>query len=199
MSQLFLESIKVVNRDAQNILCHQRRMARTFERFWPDAAVPSLPDVALSQICTTGVCKLRVVYGVSGIVDARCAPYQLRSIRSLRVVDGGNVDYSYKSADRACLDGLASAKNGCDDVIILRDGLVTDTSFSNWAVFDGGAWLTPRRPLLCGTKRELLLAGGVIIEADLSIDDLMRSRCVRLFNAMVEFGEVEVDTSRIFL
>lgn len=37
-------------------------------------------------------------------------------------------------------------------------------------------WLTPKHPLLLGTKRAYLLDKGIIKEADITVDDLMKAK-----------------------
>ena len=66
----------------------------------------------------------------------------MREIRSLKVVVDDRIDYSFKSADRSSLNRLTAQKGDCDEIIIVKNGLVTDTSFTNIAVFDGEQWLT---------------------------------------------------------
>ena len=107
------------------------------------------------------------------------------------------ISYSYKSCDRSQLNALAAKKGDCDEIIIVKNNLVTDTSFTNLAISDGNCWLTPRQPLLLGTKRASLLNQGLIKEADITAYDLKRAERVRLFNAMIDFGEKEVETKYI--
>lgn len=40
--------------------------------------------------------KARVVYGAGGIKLVEYAPYQMRTIRSLKVVEDDEIDYTYK-------------------------------------------------------------------------------------------------------
>lgn len=72
-------------------------------------------------------------------------------------------------------DILAAQKGDCDEIIIIKNGLVTDTSFTNIAIYKHGMWLTPKHPLLLGTKRAALLEKGIIQEADITVDDLMKA------------------------
>ena len=51
--------------------------------------------------------------------------------------------------------------------------------------------------LLQGTKRAQLLEAGIILEADLTLENLRKAEKVSLFNAMIDFGEREV--TKIFL
>ncbi|WP_333578016.1 aminotransferase class IV, partial [Leyella stercorea] len=79
----------------------------------------------------------------------------------------------------------------------VKNGLLTDTSFTNVAVFDGERWLTPKYPLLLGTKRASLLERQVIKEADISVETLMNAQKVSLINAMIDLGEIEISIANI--
>ena len=49
------------------------------------------------------------------------------------MVDCDEADYRYKSADRSLLDRLFALRGAADDVLIVRRGLITDTSIANVA------------------------------------------------------------------
>lgn len=136
--------------------------------------------------------KARVVYGEQGIEAVEYAPYSMRNINSLQVVEDDMIVYDYKSTDRSHINALVAQKGECDEIIIVKHGLLTDTSFTNLAIFDGKQWITPRHPLLPGTKRAALLDKGIIREADITLEDLRNANKISLFNAMVEFGEMEI-------
>ena len=70
-------------------------------------------------------------------------------------------------------------------------------NFRRIALFDGHEWVTPRKPLLVGTRRAALLDQGVLQQADLSVADLRAAQKVRLFNAMIDFGSCEVETKHV--
>ena len=72
-------------------------------------------------------------------------------------------------------------------MLIVRDGLLTDTSIANVALYDGHEWLTPTHPLLRGTKRAELLARKAIREADIPADSIFSYSKIALFNAMIDF------------
>lgn len=192
----FVETIRVSEGVAHNLNYHQARMNATASHFFPNVAFPPLEKVA-DRFHPHGLNKLRVVYGRYGIECAECKPYSVGDIRSLKIVDGGGIDYSYKSTDRSQLDSLKSLCDGCDDVVIIRHGLVTDTSFTNIAIFDGNSWLTPEHPLLKGTRRASLLDMGKVAEASVTVCDLLSAKRIRLFNSMIEFGDIELDAASI--
>lgn len=199
MQQQFVETIKIANGKSSNLPYHQARMERTIRHFFPNLALnamPSLQDLITPDENMTLV-KARVVYGADGVELIEYVPYSMRPIRSLQVVCDDTISYSYKSCDRSQLNALAAKKGDCDEIIIVKNNLVTDTSFTNLAISDGNCWLTPRQPLLLGTKRASLLNQGLIKEADITAYDLKRAERVRLFNAMIDFGEREVETKNI--
>jgi len=44
-----------------------------------------------------------------------------------------------------------------DEVVFIKNGMVTDCSIGNLLFFDGHEWITPYIPLLKGTQRAFLL------------------------------------------
>ena len=204
MKQQFVETIKIKNGKALALPYHQARMERTIRRFFP--SFTSFPSIASADINLSSLIspkeemdfyKARVVYGAQGVEAIEYAPYKMKEIHSLKVVEDDSIDYTYKSTDRSALNALVAQKGDCDEIIIVKNGLITDTSFTNLALFDGNNWLTPKHPLLLGTKRAQLLEAGIIEEAELTLEDLRKTEKVSLFNAMIDFGEREV--TEIFL
>ena len=196
----FVETIKIKDGKVIGLPYHQARLERTIRHFFPSLAVtdmPCLEDVVMAKK-DMGFFKARVVYGGDGIEEVSYAPYTMREIRSLKVVEADDIDYSYKSTDRSELNRLAAQKGECDEVIIVKNGLVTDTSFTNLAIYDGKRWLTPKTPLLCGTKRAFLLEKGMIQEADITLEDLKKASKVALFNAMIDLEERIIPRISIF-
>ena len=95
-----------------------------------------------------------------------------------------------------CSTNLRSARYA-DDVLIVRHGLLTDTSIANIALWNGCEWHTPAQPLLAGTQRRYLLDTGQIKETDIPVASLGNYRHIRLFNALIPFGEVELPVGQI--
>lgn len=200
MAQQFVETIKIKEGEAQAIAYHQERLERTLRHFFPSLcnalSMPSLEELVVPT-ADMDFYKARVVYGEQGVKDITYAAYAMREIRSLRVVENDAITYDYKSTDRSSLNALVAQKGDCDEIIIVKHGLLTDTSFTNLAIYDGKHWITPKRPLLLGTKRAALLDKGIIQEADITLNDLRNAVKVSLFNAMIEFGEREVPIGNV--
>ena len=102
--------------------------------------------------------------------------------------------------DRSALDACFARRRGADDVIIVRRGLLTDTTVANLALFDPhtARWYTPAVPLLAGTHRSALLSAGVITpHPNLTPESLVRFTRLRLFNALLGWGECELPIAAV--
>lgn len=141
--------------------------------------------------------KCRVVYGKDGISEITYSEYILRPVHSLRLVCSDDIDYACKSTDRKAIDRLFEQRGISDDIIIVRHGLLTDTSIANIALYDGTVWQTPRLPLLRGTRRESLLDRGILHEADITPDMLGSFSRIRLFNAMIDWGVQDLSVESV--
>lgn len=192
----FVETIRLQNHRLYNMCRHQMRYGRTVRHFFGGGYnVENLEEVAAAFADNDGVNKVRIVYGGAGIVSASCAPYRMKIIRSLRLVECGGIDYTYKYADRTALDNAMNGRGGCDNVVIVRDGMITDTSYTNIALYDGSRWLTPARPLLQGTALVRLLDEGRLISRDIKAGEVWDYSHIALFNSMIDFGKLVLPTA----
>ncbi len=187
----FIETIRIDNGEIRNLSYHERRLNDTRMHFWPQSAPLQLSD-SIVPPRETGRIKARIVYGETGIEEISYSPYHMRNVQSLAIIRSDNIDYTYKSTDREALNRLFAQRGKCDDILIVKQGLLTDTSIANIALYDGRNWYTPKYPLLRGTKRAQLLAQGILQEEELGLEDLSSFSTVRLFNAMIGWGELEL-------
>ena len=180
------------NGKLMNLSYHRERMERTLLHFWPGALYPDLEKELHEMPLQEGLFKVRVLYDGKGICRVESMPYSVRTVRSLKLVEGGDIEYSYKSTDRARLQALLEQKGEADEIVIVKNGRLTDTSFSNIALYDGSSWYTPQYPLLKGTMRQSLLDKGLLKVADLLSDDWNCFEKVALINSMMPLGRCEV-------
>ena len=193
----FIETIRIEAGLIYNLPYHQERMDRTFRRFFPAWKAPSLQTLLDDAPREEGVIKARIEYDGQHIFDKRYFPYTMRTIRSLRLVEAPSIAYAYKSADRSALENLARQKGDADELIIVQNGLLTDTTYSNIALWEGSAWYTPAHPLLPGTMRQFLLDHGQLKEAEITIESLGQFRTIALINAMMPLGRCTLPTGSI--
>lgn len=191
----YIETIRIEKGRLRNIAYHDRRMNEARREVWGvDRSVSLETYIDASPYEERTRC--RVTYG-RDVESVEFFPYQIRPVHSLQLVRGGQIEYRRKRADRSELNALFACRGEADDVLIVRGGLLTDTSIANIALGDGTGWYTPASPLLEGTQRACLLDAGMIRPLDIHADDLFRFQKIRLFNAMIDFGEIEIDCSAI--
>jgi len=191
-----VESIKIENGLIFNLEYHQERMDRSvYNLTGGKNSIKLSSELSVPREYTGGLFKCRVVYDKS-IELVEFIPYTPRTIGSLRIVHS-DIDYSCKYEDRNTLNELFNCRGGCDDVLIIKDGCVTDASSANITFYDGSRWFTPARPLLAGTKRSRLLKEGFLAEKDISVDDIKGYTHASLINAMVEHGTIIIPVEQI--
>ena len=181
---LLFETIRVEQGRVHHLDYHQQRVARSVlgNRI---NLVNYLKNTRLPQ---SGCFKLRIVYSSEGIVEHQLTPYTVRRFETLKLVDGGSIRYDKKYLDRSVIDKLRETRGECDDILIVRDGILTDTSIANIVLFDGSRWITPAKPLLAGTCRARLIEEGTITTADITPDSLTKYAKISLINAMIGFN-----------
>lgn len=194
----WIETVRIEGGEAVNLPLHQARLERTLCDLTSAKSMPRLTEMpVMRSLPRSGIMKLHADYDASGIIATDLQPYIPRSIRSLRLVERDGIAYRYKSADRSALLEALSSRGCADEVIIVRRGLLTDTSYSNIALCDGRHWFTPASPLLRGTMRASLLASGAICEADITPADLKHFTLISLINAMLPLGRLTLRVSSI--
>lgn len=185
MCQLF-ETIRIADGKPGNLDLHEERLNRSRRKLFGLKDDLRLSDyIQVPEECSTGVFRCRVIYGQE-VVSTEFTPYVPAPVRSLRMVHADNLLYDHKYLDRSRLAGLIN-RDIADDILIVKDGFVTDTSYSNIVFTDGHEWVTPDTPLLHGTMRDRLLREGTIKAERITIDTLSRFSHFRLINAMLRF------------
>lgn len=194
----FLESICCKDGVLLNLPYHQQRLDKVFQYFYPSHLPISLTILTIPEEYQKGIYKCRLKYSHQ-ILSLEFSSYAMRPINSLKLVEHNKIEYDHKYADRTALNELFEKKSIADDVLIVKNGLLTDTTYANIALFDGIKWLTPISPLLAGTRRAKLLDDGIIQLATIKKNDIENFQCVRLFNAMIPFEEGPIiSTKNIF-
>ena len=178
------ETIRVEEGRPLHLAYHNERMNRSRRELFGEAGALDLADVVRAP-AGNGVLKCRVTYGRT-VGEVAFSAYEPRRISTLAVVDGGGLDYAHKYADRSGIEGLMAGTTA-DDILIVRNGLVTDASYANVAFHDGTCWVTPSTPLLPGTTRARLLELGLVRAARIGVTDLRSFGHAALMNAMVGF------------
>lgn len=190
MFHLF-ETIRVRDGVPEHLEWHQARLNDSYCRYFKRFGGPVLEEVVrVPEAFSKGTVKCRFLYNRSAYT-AEFESYTPRRIRSLKLVDGDHIEYSMKYTGRSSLEQLYNQRADCDDILIVQNGRITDTSYTNIVLFNGERWITPIYPLLQGTCRSRLVREGRIREGDIRVDDLKHYKYFRLINAMLDFDAQE--------
>ena len=76
------------------------------------------------------------------ILSITFTAYRRKKIDSLKLMEA-DVAYSFKYSDRSVLNTLLQEKGDCDEILIVKNSCITDTSFSN-VVFSKDDLFHPR-------------------------------------------------------
>ncbi|WP_321437724.1 aminotransferase class IV [uncultured Bacteroides sp.] len=187
--QQFLETVKVVDGVFVHPEYNLQRMKQTMKEVFHSSVGNTLfQEMIIPQEMKHGVVKCRILYS-SSIEEVEFQQYAYRKVSSLKLVNGTDIDYSRKYADRSPLMRLLQEKGSCDDVLIVQKGHITDTSYSNVVLSDGSDYYTPNTFLLNGTCRQRLIAEGKVIPIDISVSDLSSFENLHLINAMLDLED----------
>ncbi|MEN8249565.1 MAG: aminotransferase class IV family protein [Bacteroidota bacterium] len=187
---LLFETIACNNSLLQNLEWHEKRMNNSRKKLWDCANVLNLDFIKIPEFAKSGVWKCKVLYKQT-IVDVEFESYQPKEVKSFKLVES-DIDYSHKYLDRTGIDQLMHQREGADEIIIIKNGLVTDTSIGNILLFDGDVWITPDQPLLPGTMRASLLASKQIQTKRITGEELRGYQKIMVVNALNPF-----DVSRV--
>ena len=197
---MFIETIRIQDGHVCHLSDHTDRMRRTADYFGFTA--PTLPTDLASLIpdeLRTGTVRCRVVYDHT-LREVTFTPYRRRHIEQLFAVDAGTTTYAFKYADRAPLARPDVPLEASDELLFVREGLLTDTSYTNLVLRRGRELVTPDTFLLDGTCRRRLLREGVVHTEPVRLHDLPTYDELLLINAMMPLREaIRLPTTAVHL
>lgn len=183
---LLIETIKISNRRPLNIKYNNERFNRSRkELFGIESSIYLENEIQIPENLTDKIYKCRIIYGKQ-IEKIEFELYKPKIIRSLKLVEDNDIEYGYKFSDRSKINELFEQRGGCDDVLIVKNGFVTDTSIANIIFWDGVKWITPSTALLRGTARQRLIDNKSIFEKEITVKNLHTFKKIRIINSMME-------------
>jgi 4-amino-4-deoxychorismate lyase len=199
MSLLF-ETICINDGIPLHLSWHEERMNRARAEIWNENIPLTLKSlISVPGELKDGIVRCNIGYG-PGVDQVNFRRYDKNPVRSLQLVACNFIDYHVKYSDRALLKSLLDQRGNCDEIIIVKNGFITDTSMSNLVFHRRHRWFTPSTPLLAGTCRQRLLARGEISEVQIRPADLHLYSGVKLINAMRNPGdELVIPMCRIYM
>jgi len=183
------ESLCVQDGKLLNSQWHENRFQTSYNQYYGSPAPFFLLEgLNIPNNFSKGRVKLRIRYNQKDRIF-HFEHYQTEKIESLQLVYTEELDYSFKYTERENLNALFSQKGKSDDVLIVKKGRITDSSYANVVFFDGNEWWTPNHPLLKGTCRARLLSQEIIKEILLEVNDLKNFKGLKLINAMRDMDQ----------
>ncbi|MCK3658051.1 hypothetical protein A4G18_04830 [Pasteurellaceae bacterium Pebbles2] len=189
------ETICIEQGEIKNIHLHQQRYERTLQQFYVDKnhqSAVKIHDLFESikktnefstAVLTHKLIRCRVGYNHQTL-EINFFPYERKSYQRFQPVICDQINYALKFQNRRLLNELLTQKGNADEIIIIKQGKVSDCSIGNLIFRQGSQWFTPNTPLLKGTQREHLLQIGKIKEKTIFAEDIHQFDEIRLINAM---------------
>ena len=182
------ETLCIEQQQIKNCAYHQQRYERALYQFYGESAVKiyDLFEIIHLQpefLNLTPLTRCRIDYNATTF-QIQFFPYQRRKIATFQPVICDDIDYSLKFTDRTLLNRLLAQRGDCDEIMIIKQGKVTDCSIGNLAFRLGEHWFTPDSPLLAGTQRRYLLEHVILQEIPIFVEDVLKFDEIRVINAM---------------
>ena len=180
------ETLCIENGKIQNIDLHQARYERSLYQFYGKSAVKIFNLFSLIQLLVplqNRLVRCRIDYN-DKTTQIQYFEYYRKIYRTFQPVICDDIEYSLKYADRSLINKLFAQRGTCDEIIIIKNGKVTDCSIGNLIFRQGEKWYTPDTPLLIGSQREKLLQDGKIQESTIFQEDIVNFDEIKIINAM---------------
>lgn len=182
------ESICVENYQIKLSEFHQKRMDNSYLKLFNVKNKWSIKKIFESlKIESKNKYKLRINYSQSKY-SISLNKYFKKKISSLQCLELNDYSYDLKYTDRSIIDKNYKLKSLSDDILIIKNGFVTDSSYCNIVFFDGLSWVTPKYPLLKGVQRNFLLKNKIIFKKKIKVSDISKYKSFVLINSMTEFN-----------
>ncbi|MFC7347604.1 aminotransferase class IV [Chryseobacterium zhengzhouense] len=188
MSQ-FIESIKVEDQELFLLEFHQKRVNETFAHFGKEGSIDLAKIFKNLEHDEDGLYKMRLIYDLDKRFRTQMIPYAIPEIQDFQLVENNSYDYSFKFEDRKELEKM-KMKSKAEEIIIVKNNHITDTSFSNILFQKGKDWFTPTTYLLNGVQRQNLLKKKKIKEAEITMQNIKEYSHFQLINALNDFDDM---------
>ena len=188
MSQ-FIESIKIEDQEVFLLELHQKRVNATFAHFGMDNSIDLAKIIKDLKIDEDGFFKLRIVYDLNRNYKTQLIPYAVAEIDSFQLVENNTYDYAFKFEDRKEFERMKT-KAKTEEIIIVKNNYITDTSYTNLLFLKDEKWYTPSTYLLNGVMRQHLLATKKIKETEITLQNIKEFTHFQLINSMNDFDDM---------
>ncbi|NBI42996.1 hypothetical protein GVX76_05750 [[Haemophilus] felis] len=187
------ETLAIENGIIQRLPLHQRRYEQSLHQFYTQLSLTDLHIQNLSQVIQitdalnatnhAPLIRCRISYNHQEC-KVEYFPYQRKNYRTFKPIICDDIEYGLKLSDRKLINSLFEQRGNCDEIIIIKQGKITDCSIGNLIFRRDSQWFTSNTPLLAGTQRAHLIAQNKIQVCEICIDDLTKFDEIRIINAL---------------
>jgi len=185
----FIESIKIEDQKAFLLDLHQKRVNQTFAHFGKEGSIDLAKIFKNLEHDEDGLYKLRIVYDLDKKFTTQLIPYAIPEIENFQLVENNSYDYSFKFEDRKEFERMKT-KAKTEEIIVVKNNHITDTSYTNILFLKGKEWFTPTTYLLNGVMRQHLLLEKKIKETEITLQNIKEFSHFQLINAMNNFDDM---------
>ena len=185
----FIESIKIEDQKAFLLDLHQKRVNQTFAHFGKEGSIDLAKIFKNLEHDEDGLYKLRIVYDLDKKFTTQLIPYAIPEIENFQLVENNSYDYSFKFEDRKEFERMKT-KAKTEEIIVVKNNHITDTSYTNILFLKGKEWFTPTTYLLNGVMRQHLLHVKKIKETEITLQNIKEFSHFQLINAMNDFDDM---------
>lgn len=185
----FIESIKIEDQEVFLLNLHQKRVNDTFAHFGVQGSIDLEKIVKDLDIDEDGFFKLRIVYDLNKNFKTQLIPYAIAEISNFQLVENNTYDYAFKFEDRKEFERMKT-KAKTEEIIVVKNNCITDTSYTNLLFLKGETWYTPTTYLLNGVMRQHLLATKKIKETEITLQNIKEFTHFQLINSMNDFDDM---------
>ncbi|MFZ7234809.1 aminotransferase class IV family protein [Avibacterium avium] len=184
------ETLCIEKGQVQNLALHQQRYENSLREFYAGQPYEIFSLAKILQKNTalwannqSPIIRCRIDYNATQY-RLQCFPYQRKNYQRFQPVICDDIDYHLKYSNRAIFNELLKQKGDCDEIIIVKQGKITDCTIGNLILRQGSQWFTPDSPLLIGTQRTALMQQNKIKVWSILLTDLADYEEIRLINAL---------------
>lgn len=178
-----VESIACRNGNMPFLAYHQKRLAKSIEAHFPGVPPHDLHRIFQNVRFPDRLVKVRFLYNAHTFAIEKI-PYARKTVKTLQVVKDDQIEYPYKYTDRKKLEALYARRQNADEILIVKNDLLTDAFYANIVCIMHGQLFTPSTPLLKGVMREYLLDENIILEQEIPVSMLPNIKGIFLINAL---------------
>jgi len=192
-----IESIRILNGRISHLNLHEDRCNESRAKLWNlTNAINLRKKLTIPKNYQDGLVKCRIVYSQE-IEEITFQAYQIRTINKIKIIQSDTISYPFKFEERKELDTLFAAKDDGDEIMIVKNNLVTDAYYYNYVFQKGKQYFTPNQPLLEGVMRSSLILNNKIIKKDIFVTEIQEFDAIHLINAMTPLGKIVVKPNQL--